>query len=83
MGLEEVELIVGLEKALGIEIPDRDTGAIRSPRDLTRYLQQRLADAGETRWSLAELELLVVGSIVEACEHDRFTLDTPFRDIFP
>jgi hypothetical protein len=83
MGLEVVEFIVSLEKALGLSIPDGDSAALRTPRELVRYLEPRLAAGRGERWKPQDLEAVVIGLLIEACEHDRFTLDTEFRDIFP
>ena len=80
MGLEEVEFVLALEQALGIEIPDVDTPSIRSPRQLIGYLENRLLPG---RWSRDELERVVEGLLLDACGHANFTLDSEFRDIFP
>lgn len=45
-GLDSVkalELLVDLEQALGLEIPDQDLTGARTIDDLVRYLERRLA----------------------------------------
>jgi hypothetical protein len=89
MGLEVLEFIVDLEQALGIDIPDQDIATISTPRQLVTYLCDRVvmsspAGAGATSgWTRTEIEDVVEGFIAKTSTTRRFTLDTPFKEIFP
>jgi hypothetical protein len=90
MGLEVLEFIADVEKALGIEVPDQDIATIATPRQFVAYLCDRVRVAsptvvsGTSRWTKAEIEAVVEGFIAKTARNrGGFTLDTPFRDIFP
>jgi hypothetical protein len=87
MGLEDVELVQSVEEAFEIEIPDRDMGKVRTPRELADYVERRLWERAATKkdsaWSRPEIEQVIEGLILTVCPKAVFDLDTDFREIFP
>ena len=88
MGLETVEFIIDLEKALGLSIPDRECGW-RTGRELVAYLCRRMPEidpafgSDSARWTLSEIEQVVEGLLAKSGRRADVNLDTDFRSIFP
>ena len=89
MGLEDVEFVIAVEKALGLLIPDGDLKELRTPRAFVSYLVARIpeVDPGfgteRARWTKAEIEQVVEGLLAEASGRADFDFETDFRNIFP
>ena len=43
--LDVVELVMAIEEEFGIEVPDEDAENIRTVKDITTYLEERLENA--------------------------------------
>ena len=48
MGLDIVELVMAVEAAFGVDIPDADAERLRTPRDVATYLRTRLPTATDS-----------------------------------
>jgi len=87
MGLEAVEFVIDLEKALGFSIPDRDAGW-RTGRELVTYLCRRMPEidpgfgGSSARWTRAEIEQVVEGLLAKVARRADINLDTDLRSIF-
>jgi hypothetical protein len=87
MGLESVEFILDLEKAVGFLIPD-DHAVWRTGRELVEYLCRRMpeVDLGfgspSARWTQLDLEQVVEGLLVKNGRLKDADLDTDFRSVF-
>ena len=78
MGLELVDFILSLEKAFGIDIPDRDAAAFRTPRQTVDYLVAR----ADGRWTRAEIERIVCDTVMMEFGITNVPLDADFvRDL--
>jgi hypothetical protein len=89
VGLEVVEFVLDLEKALGFSINDRDVNGMTTPRELVTYLCTRLPEVdpgfgtNSGRWTRAGIEQVVEGLLAKNSGRSDISLDTDFRDIFP
>jgi hypothetical protein len=89
MGLEAVEFVLDLEKALGLSIPDGDTESWSTGRELVRYLCRRMPEvdprfgSASARWTVAEIEQVVEGLLAKVARGMDITLDADFKSIFP
>jgi Phosphopantetheine attachment site len=78
MGLELVDFILTLEKEFGIDIPDRDAATFHTPRQAVDYLVARV----DGRWSRAEIERIVVDTVIKEFGVMNVPLDADFvRDL--
>ena len=88
VGLEAVEFIVDLEKALGLSIPDCDVGSLSTGRELVRYLCRRMPEidpafgSASARWTPAEIEQVVEGLLAKATRRADASLDADLRSLF-
>ena len=88
MGLEAVEFILDLEKALGLSIPDRDVGYWRTGRELVRYLCRRMPEidpgfgSPSARWTLTEIEQVVEGLLAKTTRRADVSLDVDLKSLF-
>jgi hypothetical protein len=88
MGLEAVEFIIDLEKALGLSIPDRDVDWTTG-RDVVAYLCRRMPEidpafgTSSARWTQAEIEYVVEGFLAKDGRRPDVSLDTDLRSVFP
>jgi hypothetical protein len=82
MGLEVNEFVADVEHVFQISIPDEATAQITTPRELARFIADRLPMA--ERGPVSEIEQAVLSLLEEHAYRARaLTLDTHFRDIFP
>ena len=87
MGLEVVEFVIDVEKALGLAIPDGDTKDLKTPREFVAYLCRRLPEidpgfgTDAARWTKSEIEQVVEGLLAKSVRRGDLTLDTEFRDL--
>ena len=88
MGLEAVEFVIDVEKAIGLSIPDHDMGALKTPRELVMYLCRRIPEVDSdfgtpgARWTQEEIQQVVEGLLAKSVRRGDISLDTQFRDIF-
>jgi hypothetical protein len=88
MGLEIVEFVTDVERALGISIPDRDVNGLGTPRELVAYICRRLQEVDPgfgtkaARWGRSEIELVIEGLLAKSARRSDLTLDTDLRSIF-
>ena len=88
MGLEVVEFVVELEKALRIEIPDDDFGTFRTPRGLIEYVCRRLPELDPAfgpaygPWTRSGVEQLVQRLLAKHARRKDFDLDTDLGSLF-
>ena len=88
MGLEAVEFIIDLEKALGFSIPD-EHAVWRTGRELVTYLCRRMPEvdpgfgSDSARWTRSEIEQVVEGLLAKNGRRKDVNLDPDFRSVFP
>jgi hypothetical protein len=88
MGLEAVEFIIDLERAIGLSIPDRDV-VWTTGRELVQYLCRRMPEidpgfgSDSARWTLSDIEQVVEGLLAKNGRRADVDLDTDFKSVFP
>ena len=88
MGLEAVEFILDLEKALGISIPDRDAASWGTGRGLVSYICRRMPEidpgfgSASARWTPEEVEQVVEGLLAKSARRANVSLDMDLKSLF-
>lgn len=79
MGLDSVQLVMDLEEAFGIEIPDEDAARLETPRMVLDYVAARLPPEA---WPRERIEFRVREVVRDSTGVGDFELDDYFvRDM--
>jgi hypothetical protein len=84
MGLDTVELVMDLEEALGLSIPDARAAYLRTPREVLRYASEHLSLRREERCRSRRLYFEIRRNVAELMGWDLRSLrpDTPLPIVF-
>lgn len=85
MGLDLVELVIGVEEAFGIAIPNSVAVTMTSPRKVSEYLESRLIGPPEgprAGWTREQIDETLTELVKEHLGIERFSPDDEFvRDL--